>query len=150
MSQERVFEVLKAAALALKDLDRWDIVLNRSLAYFETAVTNEWVWEGDVNGKNEFPFAWMFPKKGLQKRHEQNMTKLQLSLLLEFRAILSIMTGSATVPVKEQQEEEYQDTSNLPPRKRHRDMIPTPKLMMKFSRSKVERTTGAQNKAILV
>lgn len=67
MSQERVFEVLKAAALALKDLDRWDIVLNRSLAYFETAVTNEWVWEGDVNGKNEFPFCLDVPQKGPSK-----------------------------------------------------------------------------------
>lgn len=149
MTENRVFDELKACADALRDLHRWEIVLDRSLAYFDMAVTNGWVWEGDVNGKAEFPFAWMFPKKGHQKRHAQRMAHLQVSLLFEFRAILTILTSPLHRVAEE--EDELDHRSKLPPRKRFRETQPqkknasvTPKLMMKFSPNKIQRMVSEE------
>jgi len=141
--QDRAFQSMKTAALALKDLDQWSVVRNRSDFYFDIAVMNDLVWEGDVHGKHEFPFCWMFPKRGLQKRSRQGMCELQLALTIEMKSCLKELTTATPV---------VEDTSRLPPRKRYRDAIPTPKLMMKFSRSKVERMTSEEeeNTAIFV
>lgn len=157
MTENHVFDELKACADALRDLDQWAIVTDRSEAYCDTAFVNGWLWEKNLNKKEEYPFAWMFPKKGHQKRHEQRMAHLQVSLLFEFRAILTILTSPLhRVP---EEEDELDHRSKLPPRKRFRETQPqkknasvTPKLMMKFSPNKIQRMVSEEeeNTAIFV
>jgi hypothetical protein len=122
VTTEEMLEVMCRSARVLRELGRWDFVLERSMAYFDEAVTNNIVWAGDDKGKDPYPFFWMFPKNGVQKRSQEAMTELRLSLWLEFLALAD--------------QEEEQQQPKLPPKKRWREQ---PRLLMRFSPTKIQR-----------
>lgn len=91
--QNGTFDALRDAALAIKALGRWDIVLDRCIECRNHArKTDETLASLIPHHQNDdFPFRWLFPEKGLDSLNFAQLkllTSLRWRLFADFRRFL--------------------------------------------------------------
>jgi hypothetical protein len=88
-AQEGVFEAVRDAAMALKAMGRWDLVLDRCIRYFKMAVDAEVVRMTDARPEDDYPFRWLFPTNGFPVEKQPMVRKIRTALFRDFRNILA-------------------------------------------------------------
>lgn len=94
--QQGTFDAVRDAALALKTLGRWDLVLDACMKCFQHVWEHDqaFVRREDVRPGDDFPFRWLFPangfKKGLNRQQEKLLAETRAKLFGELRRLLDL------------------------------------------------------------
>jgi hypothetical protein len=96
--QEGTFDALRDAALAIKALGRWDLVVERSVLAFKKAMEQlpTLFNVGMIRPDDDFPFRWLFPKNGfgeLTSAQWDIVEALRKHLFWDFRNTLRLCRG---------------------------------------------------------
>jgi hypothetical protein len=89
-----MFDAVRDAALAIKALGRWDLVVQACLKCFREL--DEAFVKAHLNARpgDDFPFRWLFPVDGFKKRLNQTQEKLlaetRAKLFSELRRVLDL------------------------------------------------------------
>lgn len=102
--QQGTFDAVRDAALALKSLGRWDLVLHACMNCFShVKKCDPTLVVKPLKKEDDFPFRWMFPADGLKM-----LTPPQLALLAKTRTTLflelrRVLTGLVTKKMTRQE-----------------------------------------------